>query len=235
MGTTVSREQHFVFVEVGKPSMLKTPGPNRRELKKAEIRADLVNAAHALIREDGYEGLTIRKLAERVGYATMSVYSYFPDKHAILLAVAQDAFAELARRMERAPAGEPLERLKSLMRAYAEFGLENPNEYRTVFMTIDSGYDPGQTEDEMTKQNPALQLLLARVRDCVEAGYFSGDTHAIATLLWTVGHGAVSLLISFTHYPFGDREAYVERVIDMALAGLAKRPIDALDRVPDCC
>lgn len=212
-----------------------SPVASRRERKKAQIRADLVEAAHALVREDGYDGLTIRKLAERVGYATMSVYSYFPDKQAILLAIAQDAFAELARRMERAAPSDPLEALKDLMRAYAEFGLENPNEYQTVFMTIQPEVKSEQVIEEMTSQNPALLLLQARVRACVDACCFSGDMHAIATLLWTVGHGAVSLLICFTHYPFGDRNAYIERVIDTALDGLMKRPIAPLDGVPENC
>ena len=46
----------------------------RREKQREEIRTDLVAAAHALVKEEGYEGLTIRKLAERAGLATMSVY-----------------------------------------------------------------------------------------------------------------------------------------------------------------
>jgi AcrR family transcriptional regulator len=215
--------------------MPKTTSMNRRERQKAETRADLLSAAHALVKEVGYEGLTIRKLAERVGYATMSVYSYFPDKHAILLAIARDAFAELARRMDRDAPSDPVEALKMLMRAYAAFGLENPNEYRTVFMTVDPVHDPDNPSVEMTKENPALQLLLARVHACIDAGYFSGDAHAIATLIWTFGHGTVSLLITFTHYPFGDRDTFVERSIDLALAGLTKGPVPPLPGAEPGC
>ena len=67
----------------------------RREKQKAELRSELVEAAHKLVQEEGYEGLTIRKLAERVGYAPMSVYSYFADKQDILFALAEDAFETL--------------------------------------------------------------------------------------------------------------------------------------------
>lgn len=207
---------------------------SRREKQKAQNRADLIKAAHDLVRDEGYDGLTIRKLAERAGYATMSVYSYFPDKHAILLALAQDAFAELARRMERSAPDDPLESLKALMRAYSEFGLENPNEYQTVFMTVHAAYGP-DVAAEMARQNPALQLLRQRVEACIAAGHFSGDTHAISTLIWTVGHGAISLLIGFPFYPFGDRAAYVERVIDLALTGLARRSVGQLQGVQDGC
>ena len=68
----------------------------RREKQKAELRSELVEAAHKLVQEEGYEGLTIRKLAKRVGYAPMSVYSYFADKQDILFALAEDAFETLA-------------------------------------------------------------------------------------------------------------------------------------------
>jgi AcrR family transcriptional regulator len=205
---------------------------SRRGRLKDEVRGDLVAAAHELVREEGYEGLTIRKLAERVGYAPMSVYSYFPDKQAILMALARDAFATLASRMEREVPAEPVAALKKLMRDYAAFAFENPNEYRTVFMSGAPAYDEGIKTDE--KQNPALDLLLARVAACVEAGSFKGDVFAIATLLWTAAHGAVSLLLSFPGYPFGDREAYVEKVTAVALAGIDAAPVPALTNSAPC-
>lgn len=207
---------------------------SRRELQKAEIRAELIAAAHALVREEGYEGLTIRKLAASVGYAPMSVYSYFPDKHAILLALAQDAFAILAKRMERDAPADPLEALIKLMREYAAFGFENPNEYRTVFMTREPEELPKGMPDGIHEDNPALLLLLRRVQACVDAGVFAGDVFAISTLIWTFGHGTVSLLINFTNYPFGDRDAYVERTIEMCLAAIRDAPVSPLPGAPSC-
>ena len=91
----------------------------RRDRQKAELRARLVAAAHELVQEEGYDGLTIRKLAKRVGYAPMSVYSYFADKQDILLALAEDAFATLARRIESQPSDDPVEALRVVMREYA--------------------------------------------------------------------------------------------------------------------
>ena len=80
-------------------------GLSRRQLHRQELRSELLAAAHALVKEEGYEGLTIRRLAKRVGYAPMSVYSYFADKQDILVALAEDVFGELARRAEKdAPA-----------------------------------------------------------------------------------------------------------------------------------
>ncbi len=208
---------------------------SRRETQKAEVRAELIEAAHALVKEEGYEGLTIRKLAARVGYAPMSVYSYFPDKHAILFALAQDAFAKLASRMERDSPADPLAALYKLMHEYAAFAFENPNEYRTVFMTAKMDEIPGIEMQGIYKENPALQLLLKRVQGCVDAGVLHGDVFAISTFLWTFGHGAVSLMISFPHYPFGGREAYIDRVIEASMAGIANLTAKPLTDLSPVC
>lgn len=200
----------------------------RREKQREEIRADLVAAAHALVKDEGYEGLTIRKLAERAGLATMSVYSYFADKQSILEAMAEDAFVELAKRCEVRRTDDALESLRGGLEEYVIFGLENPNEYRTVFMTPQLHVHHGQTFADLEAQNPAFQGLLAAVQDCIDAGSLSGDPKAIATVLWTVAHGAVSLILTFTLYPFGDPIVYSRKVIDLALHGIRDCKLEPL-------
>ncbi|KQU64879.1 TetR family transcriptional regulator [Aminobacter sp. DSM 101952] len=214
---------------------MSTIAANRRELQKAELRAELVAAAHALVREEGYEGLTIRKLATRVGYAPMSVYSYFADKQEILMALAENAFIDLARRMRQNRPRDPLEAVRAALVEYAEFGLGNPNEYRTVFMTEKQKPPVEETFAEMERGNPAFQVITERVEACITAGKLKGDARAIATSLWTVAHGAISLLITFPFYPFGDPKAYVLRIGDLALAGLAATEVTPLTDEPGNC
>ena len=208
---------------------------SRRERQKEELRAELLAAAHALVQEEGYEGLTIRKLADRVGYAPMSVYSYFADKQDILFALAEDAFRTLAMRIEKHTADDPLEALRAVLMEYAAFGLENPNEYRTVFMTEKARPPAGKTFAELEQGNPAMKALISRVEACVAAGRFKGDVRAIASMLWASGHGAISLVITFPFYPFGDPHAYVMRVGDLALAAIAAQEIAPLAGAPSNC
>ena len=206
----------------------------RREQQKAAMRSELVAAAHRLVQEEGYEGLTIRKLARRGGYAPMSVYSYFADKQDILLALAEDAFETLARRIEENRSDDPVEALKAVMVEYAAFGLGNPDEYRIVFMTEKTKPPPGKTFAEMEQGNPAMKVLVERVEACVAAGRLKGDPRAIATMLWTVGHGTISLLITFPFYPFGDPQAFVKRMCDFAMASLSVQEVQPLAQTPGC-
>lgn len=207
----------------------------RRERQRAETRAELLAAAHELVRKEGYEGLTIRKLAEKVGYAPMSVYSYFADKQAILTAVAEDTFAMLARRIQERQPEDPIEALRAGMREYAAFGLENPNEYRTIFMTEKLHLDHEETFEELESKNPAFIGLLNCVKDCLEAGHFHGDARAISTFVWTVTHGAVSLLLTFPKYPFGEPLDYVSRMVDLTIDALKRGNVEPLGESAASC
>lgn len=207
---------------------------DRRERQKAEQRAELLKVAHDLIHSYGHDGLTIRRLASAAGYAPMSVYSYFADKHEILVALAEDHFAELARELVRDAPDDPIEALRHGLNAYVAFGLAHPNEYRTIFMSTELEKDAEEFA-EMEGRNPALHVLINHVAAAVAAGRLQGDVRAIATMLWTVAHGAISLLITFPHYPFGEPQPYAQRVFDTTLAGLATIAVAPLTDHPTDC
>jgi AcrR family transcriptional regulator len=201
---------------------------SRRERQRIETRTELVAAAHAIVKDDGYEALTIRKLAERVGLATMSVYSYFADKQAILTAVAEDTFEILARRIEKKEPPDPIDALKVGLREYVLFGMENPNEYRTIFMTPQVHEHEDESFEQLEAQNPAFQGLLRAVNAAIDAKRLQGDARAISTILWTVSHGAVSLMLTFHKYPFGEPVEYAGRVIDLTIEALATSSVPPL-------
>ncbi|RFC67082.1 TetR/AcrR family transcriptional regulator [Mesorhizobium denitrificans] len=207
---------------------------SRRERQKADTRAELLSAAHELIAEEGYEGLTIRKLAEKVGYAPMSVYSYFADKDEILLAVAEDAFATLARRVASRQTDNPLESIRRGLNEYAAFAIENPNEYITVFMTPKAHQHEDETFDTLKKNNPCLNLLLSQIDAAVSRGQMKGDVFAIGTMLWATIHGAVSLLITFPKFPFGEPAVFADRMIDAGMRSVIDCEIAPLGDPGEC-
>ena len=72
----------------------------RKERYRSELRAETLSAARELIQEEGYEGLTIRKLAQRMECSPMALYSYFADKQALLTALALEGFEKVAKRFD---------------------------------------------------------------------------------------------------------------------------------------
>ncbi len=199
-----------------------TSGPQfRRERQRAAFREDVLAEARAILAEDGPDGLSMRKLAHRLGCAPMSLYAHFRDKHDLLTALANQGFGILAERLAAEPAKEPLAALRAMFLTYARLGLERPDDYRVLFMTASVEQKPEfEGPEELARESPAFAIGLDRAQACVTAGMLEGDAHAITTLLWTSVHGAVAAVLTFPAFPFGDRDAYVARVVDWTIDGL---------------
>jgi hypothetical protein len=111
-----------------------------------------------------------------------------------------------------------------MARAYARFGLENPNHYRFMFMT------PHLKEDQRPSPagEQAYSLVHRTVEEAIAAGRFRTiDAHAAAQTLWSSLHGVVALLITYTPDKFPcapAREDLVEQVIENGLRGVLKAP-----------
>ncbi len=193
----------------------------RRERQRAAFREDVLAEARAILAEEGPDRLSMRKLAHRMGCAPMSLYAYFRDKHDLLTALAHRRFGILAERLAAEPAEEPLAALRAVFLTYARLGLERPDDYRVLFMTPEvQPVREFEGPEEIARESPAFAIGLDRAQACVTAEMLEGDAHAITTLLWTAVHGAVAAVLTFPAFPFGDRDAYVARVVDWTIDGL---------------
>lgn len=100
----------------------------RRERERGQARALILAAARDLARTDGWEALTMRRLADRIGYSTNYAYRYFAGREGILLACVKDGFTRLAQAMR--DAGPTL---RAAADAYLDFGLDEPDLYQVMY------------------------------------------------------------------------------------------------------
>lgn len=158
-----------------------------------DFRGRLVEVATDLIAEHGYDGLTLRALANELGCSPMTPYRYFKDRDEIFAEVRSAAFREFAEAQEAAvlPGQTPVERLQALGRAYVRFAIARPNAYRMKFSLSQPDPDcyPQLRDAEMSSWLP----LANAVGDAVEAGDLSGEPMVLAHLFWSALHGLVSL------------------------------------------
>ena len=201
---------------------------NLRERYRSELRAATLSAARDLIKEEGYEGLTLRKLAQRMQCSPMALYTYFADKQALLTALALEGFEKLAKRHESTSRREPLSALRKIMLDHIAFAEENPTEYRILFLSERLAAVVKKTRQEIQENNPAFRLLFQCVQSCLEARVLRGDAFAISTTALTAAHGAASLLITLPDFPFGSHRRYAEEVVATTLSGLQSRTIEAI-------
>jgi AcrR family transcriptional regulator len=197
----------------------------RKERYRSELRAETLSAARELIREEGYEGLTIRKLATRMECSPMALYSYFADKQALLTALALEGFEKVAKRFDSTVHRDPLTALRKILLDYIAYAEENPNEYRILFLSVETLGELKLSREDLQERNPAFGALFKRVEACIKAGVLQGDAFAVSTVLWTCAHGAASLLITAQKFPFGSRRLYAEEVVGTILSGVQNRVI----------
>ena len=199
-----------------------------RERYRSEFRAETLAEARDLIKEEGWEGLTLRKLAQRMECSPMALYTYFADKQALLTALALEGFEKLAKRHEGTSRREPLSALRKMMLDHIAFAEENPIEYRILFLSPQPSAEVEKARQELRESNPAFRLLFKSVQACIEAGVLQGDAFAISTIALTAAHGAASFLITLTDFPFESRRRYAEEVVATTLNGLQNQTIRAI-------
>jgi AcrR family transcriptional regulator len=159
----------------------------------AAYRERLTAAALALFGERGYEGVTLRAIAEALGCSPMTPYRYFADKDEIFAAVRAAAYDRFAAAQEAAVASsdDPIGRLSALGDAYVRFALEEPQAYRLMFGL--SQPNPDAYPDLRRAELRAWAPLRASIAGAIEAGLLEGDPDTLAHVFWAATHGLVSL------------------------------------------
>jgi AcrR family transcriptional regulator len=206
------------------PSSTKRTRAKRGEGDK--LRAQILDAATALLMETGdQEAVSIRAVAERVGVTPPSIYMHFADKNELLFAVCEQHFNALDQVIQQATEeiADPLEALRQGGRAYIQFGLDHPEQYRILFMSKPAAAPEGFQEERL-KGSSAFDHLVQMVEAGVSAGVFAGDPVMIAICLWVSVHGVTSLLLSNPNFPWPEREAVIDAVLATPMFGLVAKP-----------
>ncbi|HLK05031.1 MAG TPA: TetR/AcrR family transcriptional regulator [Candidatus Acidoferrum sp.] len=196
----------------------------RRAREKRYLRQEILDAASELFVKEGFENVSMRRIADRIEYSPTTIYLYFKDKAELLESICQETFSKLMQRLSKIleQPGDPIARLKRGLLAYIEFGLENPHHYRSTFMTpIPEGFDAEKYIKPESAGIQAFDFLRRCVYDCIAAGKFkSKDAELASQTLWAGMHGVTSLLITHSHFPWVDRKRLLHGVVDTLVAGL---------------
>ncbi len=196
----------------------------RRARQKKFLRQEILDAASELFVRDGYENVSMRRIADKIEYSPTTIYIYFKDKAELLEQVCKETFQRLARRLGKITEqpGDPLERLKRGLVAYIEFGLENPHHYRATFMMpLPEGFDHQKYHQEDSPGMQAFAFLTRGLAECIKAGKIPAiNVELAAQTLWAGIHGITSLLITHSRFPWVGRDKVIHSTADTLVAGL---------------
>lgn len=187
-------------------------------------RAEILAAAERIFVEHGYEGATIRKIADEVGLSSTALYMHFAEKGEILQEICRGAFAALMEANDgilEAP-GEPETRIRRMLHAYIAFGFANPNAYRLVYMTRPVELREGAQSAARELGHDLFRSFEQVVEDAAAAGRLRHDAKTTAQALWAGAHGVVSLIITKPYFDWAERDRLVGTLMDGLFAGLLK-------------
>jgi AcrR family transcriptional regulator len=203
----------------------------RRAREREETRTMILDAARELFVERGVEAVTMRAIAQRIEYTPTAIYHHFRDKHALLVELCVIDFQALAHAFQRIGRIEdPVERLRRIGAAYAEFGLSNPSHYRFMFMTQREPLDETLAHKRLNPEEDAYAMLRATVAEAIGTGRLRpecDDPEGVAQMLWATVHGIVSLHITKhgeTWVAWRDARRTALSMIDAMLRGLLRDP-----------
>ena len=188
-------------------------------------RAEILAAAERIFVECGYEGATIRRIADEVGVSSTALYMHFRDKSEILVEICSEAFSRLvdANSTLAATDMDPVLRVRRMLEVYVAFGFENPNAYQLVFCPSTAEIPPDKQEALNALGARTYELFSGAVAKIRESGrLITDDVHAAAQILWTGPHGLVSLVIIRPTFEWAERDALVTLMLDSLFRGLVK-------------
>ena len=197
----------------------------RRARQKGLLRQEILDAARDILVREGYEGLSMRKVAERIDYSPTAIYLHFKDRDDLVFCVCEQLMAGLVRELQEVKSrhADPLVALKKGLRRYVDFGLKHPEHYQATFMRGHSG-DPEVDQrylEPNTMGMQAFSFLPGLVGECVKQKKLAKvDIHAASCALWAGIHGITSLQIAMPNFKWNDRDKVIDQLIGMMVAGL---------------
>jgi AcrR family transcriptional regulator len=191
------------------------------------LKQQILDAARELFVHEGYESVSMRKIADKIEYSPASIYTYFKDKDEILDCLCEETFAQLHAHKLAAlqeMKGDPLDLLKKGLETYIRFGLEHPDHYMVTFVLKAPIHE--DSAHCGTRKLQAGQRCFGDMRNivrrCMEEGKLKdADVEETSQALWAGVHGLTALLITQPRFPFVDKDRLVKRTIEVLVRGVS--------------
>jgi len=193
-----------------------SPSERRRLQHREEARRTILDATEALLVEGGYDGFSMRRLADRCGYTAPTIYHYFADKQRLIDEVVEERLRPVLEGVGGVDRGAgPVETLRTMLTGFARFGIENPTHYRLLSLPRPDDSPPPPAAEELRA------LLEEPISELAAAGRLTtANVEEAVQFLWVMLHGVISLRITRPDVEWCD--GLVDFSMDSSLRGLVK-------------
>jgi AcrR family transcriptional regulator len=168
----------------------------RKERDRQEMRETILQSAHQLFVDKGFDDVSIRNIAEAIEYSPATIYLYFKDKNEIFYALHGEAFKKFNEfMMDLATIKDPFKRLIKMGEKYMEFTFKFPKYYDIMFI-MQAPMDSVQNCEEWKEGERAHCQVENLVKECQQHNYFKNKEYkTLSFLIWSTMHGMCSLAL----------------------------------------
>jgi AcrR family transcriptional regulator len=194
----------------------------RQDRERQAVTASILDAARDLFIAEGYQSVSIRKIAERIEYSPAAIYSYYASKDDIFLALAAEGFHRLDEKVRAAMhSGDPLENVRGCWWAFYQFSQEQPAFFQLMFVDHSVPRITQQWEGfEFLQQ--MLNHAVTAIQTAIDAGAFpkTVSPNAAMHMLWASLIGPAVVGIRHRLATGEDYDALARDVLNATIAGL---------------
>lgn len=200
----------------------------RQERDRESVRRRILDAARDLFVQDGFEQVSIRRVAERIEYSPAAIYGYFPSKDDIFFALAEEGFRLMYGDQAQHDALDglpPLERVRELFWRFYAFSCDHPQYFSLMF--VDRSVPRiGREYDRFTFARQGKQVLLSHVQAAVDAGLLPASVppEAIVHIVSCALVGVAAMRLSDRLPDPAVADALARDILHVTLAGLQAAP-----------
>jgi AcrR family transcriptional regulator len=165
----------------------------RRQRQKEEVRTSILNAAWKLVEAEGWQQLSIRKIADAIEYSVPVIYVHFENKEAILLEFTKCGFQHLNEALleasDKLTASET--QIEAIAYAYWDFAFKNKEYYQLMYGL---GMPGCETVNQTEELKTFTQIVMKPIQDLIGKSN-NKETDAILKLhtFWSMLHGLISI------------------------------------------
>jgi AcrR family transcriptional regulator len=196
----------------------------RKIRQKEEFRTSILEAAWLQVLADGWQSLSIRKIADAIEYSIPVIYNHFENKEAILLEFTREGFHKLAETLQsvKDQHTDPAVQLEAIAHAYWDFAFEHKEYYQLMFGL---GIPACDRVNQVSEMKTMTMVMITTIKDTItvsknkDADYFL-KYHTYFSIL----HGLVSIqMIEKSGKPDAEKKMILQDAISGFITSLVVR------------
>lgn len=192
----------------------------RKQRQRENLKSRILETARDIATKDGWDAVSMRRIAESIEYTAPVIYSHFKDKDDLLKELVGEGFRLLDEAAEKAREGEATAegRLRAIAKAYWKFAFENPEYYQVMFNLQGVLCKSAKGSESEAQTNPFAatieEVLRAKGRD-------AGEAPELLHSFFSILHGFVSFAMAQKfHWTKKESEAHLEKTVERLIRSI---------------